>query len=219
MKQLLLLTSFLLFLLLSLLAKAQTDSFTDLRDGQQYQTIVIGDKQWFRENLRFQTHISFCPNYNKDSSDCKNGNYYSNSELGTICPPGWHVATIPDWESFINKILKERDINGGVMKYDSSDKLKNAYSINMPAAHLLTDTLLKLYPTGWVEGLKLKNEKTLHLWVVDTKTMDGKYHLHIANFGFVKHSHEHHIIDAQKKIRKFPVRCVCELPVPGLPIK
>jgi uncharacterized protein (TIGR02145 family) len=190
---------------------AQTGVFTDERDGQRYATIVIDGKRWFRENLRFQTSKSFCPNYNKDSSDCRNGNYYSNSELGTVCPSGWHVATIPDWESFISHVLKENNINGGVLKYDSSVNLAKAYSINMPAANLLGDTLLNLRPTGWVEGLKLKNENSLPLWVVDTKTRDDKYHLHIAKFGFVKHSHDHHIIDEPRKIRKFPVRCVCDI--------
>jgi uncharacterized protein (TIGR02145 family) len=199
-----------LFLTGSLL-NAQTGSFTDTRDGQVYRTIDIGGKRWFRENLRFQTSTSFCPQFSKDPSDCKNGNYYSNSELNTICPAGWHVATIPEWESYISLVLKEKNINGGVMRYDSSDKLAKAYSINMPGAHLLNDTLLNLYPSGWVEGWKLKNEKTLHLWVVDTRTFDDKYHLHIAEFGFVKHSHDHHIIDKPAKVRKFPVRCVCEL--------
>jgi uncharacterized protein (TIGR02145 family) len=194
-------------------AIAQADVFKDERDGQEYKTIVIDGKRWFRENLRFQTKKSFCPNFNKDSADCKRGNYYSNAEHGTICPPGWHVATIADWESFISKILKEKNINGGVIKYDSSVHLKNAYSLNIPTGQLLNDTVLMLRPTGWVEGLKLKNEKSLPLWLADTKTLDDKFHVHIAEFGYVKHSHDHHIIDEPKRIRKFPVRCVCDTPV------
>lgn len=189
---------------------AQTGLFTDERDGQQYKTIVIDGKTWFRENLRFQTTHSFCPNYNKDSSDCKDGNFYSNSELGTICPKGWHVATIPEWEKYIQILLANHGINNGVLQYDSSTKLANAYSMRIDSA-LLKDSLLNLLPTGWVEGLKLKRNGSCALWIVDSNGNDDKYHLHIGKFGFVKHSHEHHIIDKPQKIRKFPVRCVCEI--------
>ena len=203
---------FLVFSLVSVtLVNGQTGLYTDLRDGQVYKTIDVAGKRWFRENLRFQTQRSFCSQYSNDSLACRTGNYYYNSELGTICPGGWHVATIPEWESYIKMVLKEKNINGGVMKYDSSDKLKDAYSINMPEAYLLNDTLLNLYPSGWVEAGKIKNNKTLHLWVVDTKTSNDKFHLHIAGFGFVKHAHEHNIIDKPAKVRRFPVRCVCEL--------
>jgi uncharacterized protein (TIGR02145 family) len=207
----------LLSIFISSVLDAQNNTFIDPRDGQEYKTIMIEGKLWFRENLRFQTRFSFCPNYNKNAGDCKKGNYYSNSELSSICPPGWHVVTIPEWESFISLLLKEKNIHGGVLKYDSSVHLPNSYSINLPVAFFESDTLLQLYETGWVEGLKLKNESSINLWVVDTKTLDDKYHLHIARFGFVKHSHTHHIIDKPNKIRKFPVRCVCELPKPGSP--
>lgn len=190
---------------------AQTGLFTDNRDGQQYKTIVIAGKNWFRENLRYQTSQSFCPNFNKDSSACKDGNYYSNGELNTICPQGWHVATIREWESYISVFMKNNGINNGVLKYDSSRYLKNNFGIHLEGGVLFKDTLLNLLPVGWVEGIKPVKNGGLTLWVVDTETKDDKYHFHISKEGMVKHSHEHHIIDKPKKIRKFTVRCVCEI--------
>ncbi|MEO7923275.1 MAG: FISUMP domain-containing protein [Chitinophagaceae bacterium] len=207
MRQLLLLP----LLLVAVFSGAQTGVFTDERDGRQYKTIVIDGEKWFRENLRFQTSKSFCPNYNKDSSDCRDGNYYSNSELSTVCPKGWHVATIPEWENYMRVLLKNHLINNGELKYDSSDRLpNNGYAMQIDSAVLFNDTLLNLVATGWVEGLKLKRNQASSLWVIDTGGNDPKYHLHIGMKGFVKHSHEHHIFDKPRKIRKFPVRCVCE---------
>lgn len=47
------------------------------------------------------------------------GNFYSNSEPGSLCPAGWHGATIADWENYIQAILQIYNINGGVLQYDS----------------------------------------------------------------------------------------------------
>lgn len=198
-------------LLIHSLVSAQTNLFVDPRDNNAYQTIVIGNKIWFRENLRFQTSKSFCPNFNKNTSDCRDGNYYSNSEVQSICPQGWHVATIREWEEFFSTLLATHHINNGTWKYDSSANLPDAFSVRIDSIDLLKDTLLNLVATGWVEGLQLKKNGGLSLWIIDTTGRDDKYHLHLGKNGFVKHSHEHHIMDKPKKIRKFPVRCVCEL--------
>lgn len=192
-------------------ANAQTSVYVDPRDQQSYKTIVIGNKTWFRENLRFQSSRSFCPNFNKDSSDCMKGNFYSNTELDAICPPGWHVNTIQEWEDFIRFLIKEKALDPASYKYDSSVKVPGAYSMSIKSIDLFTDTTLNFPRTGWVEGYKLKKNQSATIWVVDTDTKDDKYHIHFGVGGFIKHSHEHNIIDKPTKIRKFPVRCVCEL--------
>ena len=199
-------------LLFAFFGNTQTGVFIDDRDGQQYKTIVISGKTWFRENLRFQTNQSFCPDLYKDSAGCPDGNYYSNSELAFICPKGWHVATTPDWENYISLLLKNKNINGGVLKYDSliNNADKN-FTIQMKGADLFNDTLLQLKPIGWIENRRIKSINNLSLWITDTQTFDVKYHLHIGKDGFVRHTHEHHIIDKPRKVRMFPVRCVCDV--------
>ena len=208
MKQLLLIIS----LSFTFFANAQTGLFTDERDGQQYKTIVINSKKWFRENLRLQTSSSYYPDITKDSTNRKEGNYYSYKELNSLCPKGWHVITTPDWENFISLLLKTKNINEGVFKYDSliRNDDKN-FSINMKGADLLNDTLLQLKPVGWIENRRIKSVSNLSLWIHDPQSNDEKFHLHIGKDGFVRHTHAHHIIDKPKKVRMFPVRCVCDL--------
>jgi uncharacterized protein (TIGR02145 family) len=203
---------FIIGLFLTINCFSQTALFTDRRDNQPYNTIFINGKQWFRENLRFQTAKSFFPAFSKDTAVLATGNFYSNSELSSICPAGWHAATIADWENYIQTILQIYNINNGVLQYDSLlHKEEKNYSLNLKQSILFTDTLLRLQPTGWVEGVKIKSLQNLSIWIVDTATHDEKYHLHIGKLGYVKHTHSHNIIDKPAKVRKFPVRCVCDV--------
>ena len=70
-------------------------------DGNEYKTLLYGDKEWMIENLKTVTNGSTSP------SDISNDLYYPDS-LGryypiyevqdNICPTGWHVATLSDWQ-------------------------------------------------------------------------------------------------------------------------
>ncbi len=68
---------------------------TDLRDGQTYRTVVIGDKVWTAENMRFRAYeyetAEVTPCYNFKESNCDiYGRLYSVGEWGQ-CPKGWHI--------------------------------------------------------------------------------------------------------------------------------
>lgn len=190
---------------------AQIDTLTDLRDGKKYETIVIGNKRWMREHLRFETQHSYCPFFNRGTDDCKKGNYYLNMELDSICPKGWHVATIDEWEQYVQAMLRVNNIPANNVKYETFSPPKNLIMVTIKGLNLYEDSLLKLTPIGWVEGNKTANKGTLSIWVIDNRTHDKKYHIHLGKSNYIVHAHDHHIIDKPNKIRKFAVRCVCEL--------
>ena len=194
----------------SIICKSQTGSFTDTRDGHVYSTINAGNKKWFRENLAFQTSKSFCPNYNKSGKSCNYGNFYSNEELTTVCPAGWHVATIQDWEEYVHVVMQKHNIDSSLFKYDTSGYFSNHYTLRLEGFNFYKDTLLNLHPAGWIEGVKWKKGAGLSLWVVDKETNDPKYHIHGASDAYIKHTHDHNIIDMPSRVRKFSVRCVCD---------
>jgi uncharacterized protein (TIGR02145 family) len=191
------------------IARAQKDTVIDKRDGQKYSTIVIGNKIWFQENLRYKTNLSYCSILNKKENECNNGNYYSNKELDSICPRGWHVATIDEWEDYINILLSKKGILKDGLKIVTLPPPKTIVAA-LKNINLLEPNLLNLTSAGWVEGKKMMNPKNLNLWVVDTHTNDSKYHLHVGETGYAIHSHVHNIIDKPRRIRMFNVRCVCE---------
>jgi len=199
---------FYLFSIFISLAFTQTDTLVDSRDQQVYPIIKIGKTQWFQENLRYETSLSHCPNFNKKKKDCNKGNFYSYLELDTICPKGWQVATVTDWEDYIAKIGTTKKailIKDGLMdkvdrslEVDDEKKVINLFDPHDP---------LQLEAIGWVEGKKRKKIKTATFWAYHE---DKRLHMHIGKNGYVKHAHDHHIKDSPKKNRKFTIRCICK---------
>ncbi|MCF8302243.1 MAG: fibrobacter succinogenes major paralogous domain-containing protein [Bacteroidales bacterium] len=93
-------------------------TFTDPRDGQEYEAVLIGNQCWMAENLNTGERINgneemqnndimekYC--YNDDEANCDEyGGLYQWDEMmqyttqeGTqgICPPGWHIPTDEEW--------------------------------------------------------------------------------------------------------------------------
>jgi uncharacterized protein (TIGR02145 family) len=202
---------FFIGLIASSRAPSQTGYFVDTRDGSKYETIVISSKQWFREHLRFNSRNSHFARTGQNEVNGNKGNYYSNYEIDSICPPGWQVATTDDWQEFIDLFIKANHIPAASIKNKQLPSPNNSTVVTIPHFKLLEDTLLKLNAIGWVQGKKITNRQTLSLWLSDKKTDDNKYHVHVGELGYVVHTHSHHIIDKPGKIRKFAVRGVCEL--------
>ncbi len=94
------------------------DYFIDPRDNQEYNTVLIGNQCWMRENLNIGTMINgsnqtnngtiekYC--YNNDASNCDTyGGLYQWNEMMQyvttegvqgICPDGWHIPTDTEWK-------------------------------------------------------------------------------------------------------------------------
>jgi len=106
-------------------------------DGNEYDTVVIGTQVWLKENLKttkFITDVSlklvtdnsqwdqesnpgYCWYDNKSGYKDTYGALYNwrAVSIKTLCPEGWHISTIEEWETLINYLGGE-EVAGGKLK-------------------------------------------------------------------------------------------------------
>jgi len=67
-------------------------------DGQEYKTLVVGHNEWMVENANVVMEHSRC--YNDDDRNCqKYGRLYSAEDAALVCPEGWKIPSVSDWNN------------------------------------------------------------------------------------------------------------------------
>lgn len=114
-------------------------SFTDSRDGNQYETVTIGSQVWMAENLAYLPAVNalttssstephyYVYGYNGTDIDAAKattkatniyttyGVLYNWPAALTACPEGWHLPTDAEWTT-LTDYLGGEDVAGGKMK-------------------------------------------------------------------------------------------------------
>ena len=118
MKKTLLLINLICFLNLNAQTFNCGDMLIDTRDGNTYQTVLIGSQCWMAENLNLGDMIihtnnqtnngqyeKYCPGDSLSNCDTYGGLYqwnetmqYSSASNRGICPNGWHVPSDSEWK-------------------------------------------------------------------------------------------------------------------------
>lgn len=92
-----------------------SDSIKDVRDGNIYKIVKIGDQWWMAENLRFEAD-SGCWWYKEHPGYKKLfGGYYSFEAAKKACPSGWHLPTDEEWHILVKSLGGEK-VAGGKLK-------------------------------------------------------------------------------------------------------
>lgn len=125
-------------------------SISDI-DGNNYKTVSIGTQTWMAENLKTTKYNdgTNIPNITSDNSWdvsttgawCYYNNYSTNNEIygklynwfavgtGKLCPQGWRVPTISEWENIGNNNLYLKEIGSEHWHYYSgiTDMVTNGF--------------------------------------------------------------------------------------------
>lgn len=137
MKKNLLLSTFILLAILTITFQACKKenlyisplfSFTDTRDGQTYDGVVIGSQTWMAENLNFKTSNSWVP---KDDSvnGIVYGRLYTWDSSLEVCPDNWHLPTDDEWK-ILEKALGMDQFSADSLcfrGFDEGKQLKSTY--------------------------------------------------------------------------------------------
>jgi len=96
--------------------------FCDVRDGQKYVYVTIGEQIWIAENLNYNVPSSRC--YGDDPSNCDTyGRLYDWATAKTVCPSGWHLPSQAEWDVMTAYI-------GGVNTEGKKLKVTSGWSSN-----------------------------------------------------------------------------------------
>ncbi len=178
------------FSIISIFAFAQkTGTFTDTRDGKVYKTVTIGTQTWLAENFAFKAD-SGCWAYNNDPANIKKYGYlYNWYTAKKVCPKGWHLPTLAEWETLVN-YLGGDSVAGGKLKSTTPDwKAPNKGATNssgftgLPAGSRGREnkfTSINLNSNFWTDTeLGYPNAKYGFLSYLLTKA--GSYHAYKTN--------------------------------------
>lgn len=84
-------------------------TFVDERDGQEYQYTTIGDQVWMAQSLNYDYPKAVC--YDSLPENCeKYGRLYGGEYIKQLCPTGWRMPMVSDYEELMVDVDNKRDV-------------------------------------------------------------------------------------------------------------
>jgi len=187
--------------------------YTDPRDNQSYETVTIGTKTWFKENLNYSTSQSVCYDYLESNCE-KYGRLYPLDDAQAACPEYWRLPTPGDIEMLYKEIGTKRIqkiASPGEWHVRNSGRFSNSSGLSiLPAGRIDSFSLYSNQEERWIDTLAFhQKDIAASYWLDDIETSEGVLHWHLGSpIGERKSGmHRHHVVLEE---HKFSIRCVCD---------
>lgn len=177
-------------------------------DNNYYHVVQIGNLCWTRENMRVTGGlIQGTDYYDPDTFPLvQRGYLYTKSTADAICPEGWHLPTLQEWNEMLQNVMgndKTYMLTGGCdWKNDNGNTPGN---FNVPDRNLSGLTLI---PVGNLKSEGGFERVTTHasLWTATDKDASNSY---LVRFAYDANTMESKSVP---KNLAYSVRCVRDLP-------
>jgi uncharacterized protein (TIGR02145 family) len=198
------------------------DSVTDF-DGNVYRTVTIGNQVWLRENLK-TTHFrngdripTTSPAFRDISQDTEPAfqwpyggdetnapeygrlyTFYVVSDPRGVCPSGWHVPSLSEWQALINHLGTSHEAGGKI-------KASGFSHWNEPNSGATNETGFTALPGGSRnEDGSFRNLGEFGSWWTSSPSDRG------ANYFYIEHDAPNifRTYIYQSKLYGFSVRCI-----------
>ena len=184
---------------------AEKNTLKDLRDGQVYRTVKIGDQIWMAENLKYKAEGSHC--YDDVDSNCvKYGPLYDWATAKNVCPTDWRLPTKKEMETLLaaasggstaGKVLKSK--TGWPKDNDGFD------------GNGTDDYSFSALPGGrWEDGGPYSGVGiSAYFWSLTAYSESSAYYMYLGYENYVLgNTSDKAKIDFNLKIHAFSVRCI-----------
>lgn len=138
-------------------------------DGKKYKTVKIGNQNWMAQNVALKTENSLC--YNDDSKNCDTyGRLYTFDEAKTVCPDGWHLPSITDYQFLVSYVYNARTLRSRDKWTKKAEKGLDWWGFG-------------LLPAGGHEkGDFFDITYSAYMWVTEGKVFEVRYHVEAPKY-------------------------------------
>jgi uncharacterized protein (TIGR02145 family) len=176
------------------------ETFTDSRDGQEYEWVEIGDQIWMAEYLNYATIEG---SYLR--LDEKYGRYYIWDTACNACPIGWHLPSNSEWQELVDYLGKESGMK--MMSESWCTYIGAPLGLGGSTVCGTNESGLNVLPGGYCwpdpERIKLSHKDHFAFFWLSTEKNDSiAYYWSVSSFGTSAE------IDDQYKRVLCTVRCV-----------
>jgi len=140
--------------------EAEAAYLLDTRDGNRYLLTQIGQQTWMAENMRFQTPLS---RENSQNPDQIYGKLYPWSEQSIVCPAGYRMPSIQDFQILSNYLGNEFYTIGKKLKSKTGwlyvNDGRNSFGFNLfPSGNFINENQMSEFRGLGEYGILWSNE-------------------------------------------------------------